>query len=357
MNDITMNTTEKHEDRSHAVASPSGYRRWMTCSGSLNLERKLKEKGLIPEFEESSPAAAEGTRLHEIAEKVLTGKILICPSEVKPYVDYCREATPEGAEVFIEMKTPLFYSPEEGGSVDYAWRKDDVLEVIDLKTGRIKVDPVFNYQGLIYAMGLVTPAVKEISITIFQYDQPFTWAISIQEANELCHTIKEAALKALDRNTTDLTASTDACRWCKAKPYCVEYTGGIMDLLGDADFKRISDERLIKLMAEKKKILTLLDNVEKVLFDRANAGEVINGVHLTTGRKQNKQWIKGVEPVEEMIKLGLHLDQVVKTTPITPTQAMKLTDVPDELYEQPDGKLKVEVDDITEVLNELEDLT
>jgi len=129
-----------------------------------------------------------------------------------------------------------------------------------------------------------------------------------------------------------------------------------MDLLGDADFKRVSDERLVKLMAEKKKILTLLDNVEKVLFDRANAGEVINGVHLTTGRKQNKQWIKGVEPVEEMIKLGLHLDQVVKTTPITVTQAMKLTDVPDELYEQPDGRLKVEVDDITEVINELEDL-
>ena len=129
-----------------------------------------------------------------------------------------------------------------------------------------------------------------------------------------------------------------------------------MSLLEDNNFKRISDERLVKLLAEKKKILTLLDNVEKVLFDRANAGEVINGVHLTTGRKQNKQWIKGIEPVEAMIKLGLHLDQVVKTTPITPTQAMKLTDVPDELYEQPEGKLKVEVDDITEVLNELEDL-
>ena len=129
-----------------------------------------------------------------------------------------------------------------------------------------------------------------------------------------------------------------------------------MDLLGDADFKRISDERLVKLLAEKKKILTLLDNVEQVLYDRCDAGEVINGVHLTTGRKQNKQWIEGIEPIEEMIKLGLHLDQAIKATPITPTQAMKLTDVPDELYEQLEGKLKVEVDDITEVLNELEDL-
>jgi len=347
-----MNTTPEK----HAKASPSDYRRWSTCHGSLNLEKKLKDKNLISEYDESSPAAAEGTRLHDVAEKVLTGEILLCPTEVKPYVDYCRDTTPEGAEVFVEEKVSLFYSKSETGTVDYAWRKDDVLQCVDLKTGRIKVNSMGNLQLLVYAMGLVTPAVKELRLTIFQYDTPYTWNISIQDANELCHDLMEAARKALDKSNTDLTASTDACRWCRCKPYCVEHTGGIINLLEDTKMKRISDERLVKLMAEKKKILTLLDNVEKVLFDRASAGEVINGVHLTTGRKNNKQWIEGVEPVEEMIKLGLHLDQVVKTTPITPTQAMKLTDVPDELYEQPDGKLKLEVDDITEVLNELEDL-
>ena len=347
-----MNTTPE----THAFASPSDYRRWSTCHGSLNLEKKLKDKNLISEYDESSPAAAEGTRLHDVAEKVLTGEILLCPTEVKPYVDYCRDTTPEGAEVFVEEKVSLFYSKSETGTVDYAWRKDDVLQCVDLKTGRIKVNSMGNLQLLVYAMGLVTPAVKELRLTIFQYDTPYTWNISIQDANELCHDLMEAARKALDKSNTDLTASTDACRWCRCKPYCVEHTGGIINLLEDTKMKRISDERLVKLMAEKKKILTLLDNVEKVLFDRASAGEVINGVHLTTGRKNNKQWIEGVEPVEEMIKLGLHLDQVVKTTPITPTQAMKLTDVPDELYEQPDGKLKLEVDDITEVLNELEDL-
>ena len=352
------NTIVNHDDRSHAFASPSDSKRWMNCHGSLNLEQKLKDKKLIPEWDEGSPAAAEGTRLHEVADKVLRGDILICPSEVLPYVTHCRENTPEGAEVFIEEKVPLFYSEEgETGSVDYAWRKGEVLSLCDLKTGRIKVDPVFNYQMLIYAFGLVTPAIKEIRMTIFQYDQPHSWTVSIQEANELSHIIKNAALKALDKNNTDLTASTDACRWCKAKPYCTEHTGSIVNMLETTDMQRISDDRLVKLMAEKKKILTLLDNIEKVLFDRANAGEVITGVHLTKGRKQNKQWKKDIEPVEEMIKLGLHLDQVVKTTPITPTQAMKMTDVPDELYEQPEGKLKIEVEDVTEVLNELEDLT
>ncbi len=349
--------TEKHDDRYHAPASPSDAKRWMTCHGSLNLEKKLKNKKLIPEYDEGSPASKEGTRLHEVSEKVLRGEILICPSEVKDYVDYCRDTTPEGAEVFIEERVPLFYSEGDTGCVDHAWRKGEVLALTDLKTGRLKVEAKGNLQMVCYAFGLITPDIKEIRMTVFQYNEPFTWVISIQEANEIAHTIKEAALKALDENTTDLTSSTDACRWCKAKAYCTEHNGSIINMLETTDMKRISDERLVKLMAEKKKILTLLDNVEKVLFDRANAGEVINGVHITTGRKQNKQWKKDVEPIEEMIKLGLHLDQVSRVTPITPTMALKMTEIPEELYEQPEGKLKLVVDDVTEVLNELEDLT
>ena len=85
--------------------------------------------------------------------------------------------------------------------------------------------------------------------------------------------------------------------------------------------------------------------------------EIEAGAPVYDDYEEKDQWKKDIEPVEEMIKLGLHLDQVVKTTPITPTQAMKMTDVPDELYEQPEGKLKIEVEDVTEVLNELEDLT
>lgn len=352
-----MNTTQTTEEKSHALASPSDYRRWLKCSGSLNLQQKLIEKGLIPEWDESSPAAAEGTRLHDLAERVLTGEILICPDEVKEYVDYCRSITPEGAEVFVEEKVPLFYSPEETGTVDYAIRHGEELHIVDLKTGRIKVDAEGNLQGLIYAMGLVTPDIKVIHITIFQYDQPYTWTISIFDANQFCHVIKEAAQKAMDEETTDLAQSTDACRWCRCKPYCKEHTGSAIDLLGETDMKRISDERLVKLLAEKKKIIDLLDNVEKVLFDRVNKGEVIQGLQMTTGRKSNKIWKKGIDPTEEMIKLGLHLDQVVKTTPITPTQAMKYTDIPESLWEQPEGKPKLRVDDITEVISELEDLS
>ena len=99
----------KTEQETHAVASPSNFKRWMNCHGSLNLERKLREKKLIPEYDEGSPAATEGTRLHLLAEKVLRGDILICPSEVLPYVTHCRENTPDGAETFIEKKVPLFY--------------------------------------------------------------------------------------------------------------------------------------------------------------------------------------------------------------------------------------------------------
>ena len=343
----------------HAVASPSDYKRWMNCSGSLNLERKLIEKGLIPEWEESSPAAAEGTRLHELAEKVLTGDILICPSEVKDYVDFCRSITPEGVEVFVEEKVPLFYSKGETGTVDYAVRHDEVLRLVDLKTGRIKVAAENNFQMLIYAMGLITPETQRIEMTIFQYDKPHTWSISKHQAHKLCHQVAEAAAMALDETTTELTQSTNACRWCRAKPYCTAHTGSAINMLDEVshgDMQRISDAQLVNLLAQKKKITDLLNHVEKVMFDRLDNGESIDGLHIGTGRKGNKTWKKGIDAVEEMVKLGIHLDQAVKHTPITPTQALKLASIPEDFYEQPEGKPKLEVDGVVDVDEMFEDI-
>lgn len=344
----------------HAVASPSDYKRWMNCSGSINLQRKLIEKGLIPEWDESSPAAAEGTRLHDLAEKFLLGETLICPSEVKDYCDFCWSITPDGANVFVEEKVPLFYSKEETGTVDFAVQYDDVLHIVDLKTGRIPVPAENNYQMLIYAMGLVTPDTQEIRMTIFQYDKPHTWTISKHQAHEMCHDIAEAAAKALDETTTELTQSTDACRWCRAKPYCTEHTGSVINLLDEVshgDMQRISDSQLVNLLAQKKKITDLLNHVEKVMFDRVDKGEPVAGLHIGTGRKGSKRWIKkDVDVFEDLIKLGLHMEQIAKTTPITPTQALKLADIPEDLYEQPEGKPKLEVDGVVNVDEMFEDI-
>jgi hypothetical protein len=51
----------------HAVLSPSSAERWMTCPGSVVLTEGLEDKG--------SDAAEEGTAAHELAERILSGKL------------------------------------------------------------------------------------------------------------------------------------------------------------------------------------------------------------------------------------------------------------------------------------------
>lgn len=59
-----MTGTPDHKEREHALCSASGADRWLNCPGTLALSQGLPEP-------EASPYAAEGTRAHELAERIL----------------------------------------------------------------------------------------------------------------------------------------------------------------------------------------------------------------------------------------------------------------------------------------------
>ena len=332
------NKTQNHIERAHAFASPSDYGRWGSCAGALTLQKKLDEKGLLPE-DSSSPAAERGTELHELAEQAILGHDVEVPEEIEAYIDYCKSMV---GDTQVEAKVPLIYSPEETGTVDFACVDGEVLKIVDLKTGRFPVPAKDNRPLLIYALGLVTSEIKEIHMTIFQFGTPDTWVIDIFKAREIAYTIKRQAEAALDDSITTLSPSDKACKWCRCRAYCTAHTGEFFDIIEEGsnsgDLKKLTDDTLVNILANKKKIQNFLDSVETVLYDRSIAGEAINGVTVKQGRKANKRWRKNIDPVEEMIKSGMHLDQVVKTTPITPTQALKLGSISEDLYEQPEGK-------------------
>lgn len=349
----------KNETNTHAKASPSDYRRWSACAGAITLEQQLQQKGILPP-DESSPAAAEGTRLHDIAERILSGEKLECPPEIQGYVDYCNGIRNEGGIYMVEEKVPLFYSKEETGTVDYAVLRGEELFIVDLKTGRLPIKAEGNHQLLIYAMGLVTPDIKVLHMTIYQFDRPVTWVLPIQEANAICKKIAEAAKLALDDSVTQLRASTDACRWCRCKSYCTEHTKDIFDIIDEGAssnaMQRITDSRLVWILSQKKKIKDFLDSVEDTLYKRAVAGESIVGVQIKSGRKGSKAWRKDIDPIKEMLSLGLSADQATKTAPITPTQASAITDIPEFLWEQSEGKPQIVADSMNDVVDYFEEI-
>ena len=328
----------------HARCSPSAYRKWSTCPGSLTLEKKLGD--LLPD-DEGSDAANLGTQLHSTAEQALKGECEPCEA-TQFYVDYCRDAAAaDDAEMIVEALVPLFYSREEHGYADCVVRTDKVVHIIDLKTGCIPVNAVDNWQLLIYAYGMGLLSTETFKMTIIQNDEAKTWTVSAEQADALASVIGVKAQAAMNDYIHELAASDDACRWCPCKAYCPAFTESLLENFEDitTDMKKLNDQKLAHLFAHKAQITKTLNEIEKALFHRIDSGDHIDGLHIEQGRRGNKTWSKDVNPIEAMLTAGVPADQAVVTKPITPTQALKLSPDVDGWY-QPEGRPMLKAGDV-----------
>jgi hypothetical protein len=260
----------------HARLAPSDSKRWTNCTASIafceaNSHRLPKDTGSI--------YANLGTRAHDYAEAVLTGKTDISlvpdgdathdkdyPGEdfrtpVKAYVDHCMGLLPEGVAPMVEISVPLFYDPNSWGTCDFAAVVPRLggWEVYnrDYKHGEgVLVESIGNTQLAIYTLSLVrilddvygfSPDTP-INLSAFQprhreaEGQP-AWELTLAELEDFCSDID---IKAIDVRTAadrvreklpcgqrDISTGEileaapaavfcpgDACRWCSAKGFC-----------------------------------------------------------------------------------------------------------------------------------------
>ena len=323
----------------HARISPSAYRRWSTCPGSLTLQEKLGD--LLPP-DNGSEAATLGTQLHDTAERALKGECEPC-EDTQFYVSFCRQlAAQKDAEMIVEARVPLFYSREEHGYADCVIRTDETVHVIDLKTGSIPVDAVNNWQLAIYAYGMGMTSTEVFTMTIIQNNEAKSWSLTVDQIEALSSVIGVKAQAALNPYINDLNASDEACIWCPCKPFCKAYTAKLLDNFDDltGGMEKLSDEKQAYLFAHKSQITKTLNAIEASLFGRVSAGEAINGVTVAPGRRGAKAWSKDVDPVTAMVAAGISPNDAIVSKPITPTQALKLSPEVTGFY-QPEGSPKL----------------
>jgi len=311
----------------------------MTCPGAYTLQEKL---GDLIQPDEGSDAATLGTELHARAEAALKGECEPCEA-TQFYVSFCRQlAAQKDAEMIVEARVPLFFSREEHGYADCVIRTDDCVHVIDYKSGSIPVDAVNNFQLFIYAYGMAMTSTERFTMTIIQNDEAKSWSVDMNQADAIASVIGVKAQAALNPYIHELNASDEACMWCPCKPFCKEYTASLLESFDDltGDMVRLSDEKQAYLFSHKSQITKALNAIESSLFSRVNAGEAINGVSITTGRRAAKAWSKDIEPMSAMIDAGIDPRDAVVSKPISPTQALKLS--PDvKGWIQPEGKPKL----------------
>lgn len=245
----------------HALLSPSGAKKWLSCAASLACEKDTPNT--------SGKAAVLGTAMHTIAEMHLNQyikgtalplerevgayvlddgkgqiKALISPmkgavlitadmiEQVRKYTDYCKAIIDVATYAKLEMRVNLtdvlhpgvmvpFEDPRTGekgesplqtfGTADLvavqelANTDEHMLIIGDLKTGRHRVEAKENKQLMLYALGVYRRLKRRYNITVVRLVifQPYAggaseWGISVEGLELFAKFAQKRALLAID---------------------------------------------------------------------------------------------------------------------------------------------------------------
>ena len=225
----------QHTERKHARLSASRADRFMSCPGSYRLEEKMP-------YEPSGPAAAIGTAIHELSEKILRGDPIDAGTDpdhldmAQNYANFVDALVENPRKRMIEVNVDaglksLHYAL--GGTADAVLVDGDHLHVIDLKTGRVLVEAEDNKQLLTYALGVMRQlnAPESITCTMHIY-QPRAghskWTVTGKDLVKHGQDLLAAATLSLTDNAPT-NPSTSACKYCKAKPICPSMRQKVQD--------------------------------------------------------------------------------------------------------------------------------
>jgi hypothetical protein len=215
----------------HSRIGASSYYRWKACPGSVSLCEGL------PEME--SPYAAEGTRAHDIAARLLSGQAI--PEDVDPemleavmvYVNAVKAAAEQTADskMLIEHKfnlTKVFDGLYGTADCVIFHPSRRLLQVWDYKHGAgIPVEVAENEQLLYYGLGALISTqfpCTEVELIIVQprCNHPDgavrSWKTTVSHVLDFAIELAEDAAKTLEKDAP--LSSGDHCRFCKAAGIC-----------------------------------------------------------------------------------------------------------------------------------------
>jgi len=363
----------------HALLSPSGAKKWLSCAASLACEKDIPNT--------SGKSAVIGTACHTIAEVHLNAyirgtalplerevgayvldegkgqiKALISPmkgavlittdmiEQVRKYTDYCKAIIDVATYAKLEMRVnltevlhPGYEGVETFGTADLvavqelANTDEHMLIIGDLKTGRHRVEAKENKQLMLYALGVYRRLKRRYNITMVRLVifQPYAggaseWDISVEGLELFAKFAQKRALLALDAyfrgkknlKASDFKPSVDGCQWCRFSEQCAARTKTVNAVLAEEledDFAlELTPEQLV---AEYEKLPLLrqhIDKVEKAMAAALYSGKKVPGYKLVEGRPGNRAW-KDADAIEVS-----HGDILKKEVLMSPTEAAKV---------------------------------
>jgi hypothetical protein len=309
----------------HTNISPSQAERFFNCPGSVQAQ------GKIDLIEPSSPAALEGTAIHELAAKCMKQDIdpydMIGETiEVKDNFGETIEFTVNDDFAFtvrmyrntilgilgqhgltqkalnIEAKCKI---PEidkyAKGTVDCSFIAGSTLYVFDLKGGRgVIVSPEENKQCMYYALRPFFDARMFIDRVVIGIIQPRAkegeyikmWETTPERLDAFAKELKDSIAKTRVKNPE--FKAGDHCRWCKAEGNCPV----VMDMMVaqvqaiaptiESAFPKVTEltpEQIGNALPALEALKGILDTLQGYALSLASKGIDIPNYALTKGRK------------------------------------------------------------------------
>lgn len=314
----------------HAKLSASGAKKWIRCSGSIQMEERFPES--------TSEFADEGTKAHAVGElKILheLGRINTAeygkkiselgtvPGDMSEYTNGYRDfvieryneavrTTPD-ALLLIEQRVDLSeWVPGGFGTCDAVIIADKVLEIIDLKYGiGVKVSAEANPQLRLYALGALSANdflydIETVRTTIYQprIDNVSSEELSTDELRKWGMWISERAALAADDTITECTAGEHCdSGFCKARAVCRAYADKKLELAG-YEFRMpstLSPDEIANILPQADKLAKWAKLISDYALDEAvNHGAVFPGYKLVEGRS-NRKYCKTESEIETIL--------------------------------------------------------
>lgn len=395
----------------HALLSPSGAKKWLSCAASLACEKDIPNT--------SGKAAVLGTAMHTIAEVHLNAyirgtalplerevgayvldegkgpiKALISPmkgavlitadmiEQVRKYTDYCKAIIDVATYAKLEMRVnltevlhPGYEGVETFGTADLVAvqelvnTEEHMLIIGDLKTGRHRVEAKENKQLMLYALGVYRRLKRRYNITVVRLVifQPYAggaseWDISVEGLELFAKFAQKRALLALDAysrgkknlKASDFKPSVDGCQWCRFSEQCAARTKTVNSVLAEEledDFAlELTPEQLVVEYEKLPLLRQHIDKVEKAMATALHSGKKVPGYKLVEGRPGNRAW-KDTDAVFE--KYGTMLQKVVLMTPTEAVKVIPEEELKDFITRKPGAPCVATADDKRPELNQV----
>lgn len=330
----------EHKERAHAKLGGSSAERWINCTGSVSLVETLPPTP-------PTPAALEGTKVHEACEKSLKSFLdAKINGEGKPFTfdkdlevattafNYTQtiwkevlEQSLTGKAYGIEEEVVLDEAMQMYGFVDF-WcihiddRARRCLTIVDFKNGYHEVEVKNNAQFLFYACAMVDEIrrggkdLDYIYTCVYQPKAPGNpfkkQGYTIAQVDKWKAKFFKAA-KAILKNQVKFKVG-EWCYFCNAKGICKSYAKSVeatspLSLLKPLEptvlpeISKLSDEALTSIALNSEKLTDFIDAAKSYVLNKLKNGAHMPGVKLVMGKAPARKWIEDEEKIAASLKL------------------------------------------------------